>query len=95
MVALSIPVAVLHIECASDRRNVNMLMFCLSVIIKSWATARQGLCYPAPMGINSWVPSKGPVTMAHLTRTNIPFHYALADAFTICDAYRCSLLGPT
>ena len=24
-----------------------------------------------------------------------PFHYALADAFTICDAYHCSLLGPT
>jgi len=33
--------------------------------------------------------------MAHLTRSDIPFHYALADAFTICDAYHCSLLGPT
>jgi phospholipase C len=42
-----------------------------------------------------WVPSKGPVTMAHLTRGDIPFHYALADAFTVCDAYYCSLLGPT
>jgi phospholipase C len=42
-----------------------------------------------------WVPNKGPVTMAHLTRADIPFHYALADAFTICDAYHCSLLGPT
>jgi phospholipase C len=30
-----------------------------------------------------WVPSKGPVTMAHLTRSDIPFHYALADAFTV------------
>ena len=29
------------------------------------------------------------------TRDDIPFHYALADAFTICDAYHCSLLGPT
>jgi phospholipase C len=44
---------------------------------------------------DSWVPSKGPVTMAHLTRADIPFHYALADAFTICDAYHCSFLGPT
>jgi phospholipase C len=44
---------------------------------------------------DQWVPSKGPVTMAHLTRNDIPFHYALADAFTICDAYHCSLLGPT
>ena len=24
-----------------------------------------------------------------------PFYYALADAFTICDAYHCSVLGPT
>jgi phospholipase C len=42
-----------------------------------------------------WVPYKGPVTMAHLTRADIPFHYALADAFTICDAYHCSFFGPT
>ncbi len=33
--------------------------------------------------------------MAYLTREDIPFHYALADTFTICDAYHCSLLGPT
>ena len=42
-----------------------------------------------------WVPSKGVVTMSHHTREDIPFHYALADAFTVCDAYHCSLLGPT
>jgi phospholipase C len=44
---------------------------------------------------DQWVPSKGTTTMAHLVRSDIPFHYALADAFTICDAYHCSLLGPT
>lgn len=44
---------------------------------------------------DQWVPSKGTTTMAHLTRSDVPFHYALADAFTICDAYHCSLLGPT
>ncbi len=44
---------------------------------------------------DQWVPNKGATTMAHLTRSDIPFHYALADAFTICDAYHCSLLGPT
>jgi phospholipase C len=33
--------------------------------------------------------------MAHLTRSDIPYHYALADAFTVCDAYHCSLLGAT
>ena len=25
----------------------------------------------------------------------LPFYYALADAFTICDAYHCSIFGPT
>jgi len=44
---------------------------------------------------DGWVPAKGTTTMAHLTRSDIPFHYALADAFTVCDAYYCSLLGPT
>ena len=33
--------------------------------------------------------------MAYLTRKDIPFHYALADAFTVCDAYRCSFIGST
>ncbi len=43
-----------------------------------------------------WVPAKQTgVTMAHLRRGDIPFHYALADAFTICDSYHCSMLGPT
>jgi phospholipase C len=44
---------------------------------------------------DQWVPHKGRSTMAYMTRRDIPFHYALADAFTICDAYYCSLLGPT
>jgi phospholipase C len=44
---------------------------------------------------DQWVPAKGATTMAHLDRQDIPFHYALADAFTICDAYHCSMLGPT
>lgn len=44
---------------------------------------------------DQWVPNKGAATMAYLTRRDIPFHYALADAFTICDAYHCSIMGPT
>jgi phospholipase C len=44
---------------------------------------------------DQWVPNKGTTTMAHLTRSDIPYHYALADAFTVCDDYHCSLLGPT
>ncbi|MDV9174931.1 phospholipase C, phosphocholine-specific [Streptomyces sp. W16] len=44
---------------------------------------------------DKWVPSKGSTTMAYLTREDIPFHYALADSFTICDAYHCSFIGST
>ena len=37
----------------------------------------------------------GQYTMAYFQRDDIPFHWALADAFTICDGYHCSMLGPT
>ncbi|WP_369231627.1 phosphocholine-specific phospholipase C [Streptomyces sp. R21] len=44
---------------------------------------------------DKWVPSKSATTMAYLNRDDIPFHYALADSFTICDAYHCSFIGST
>jgi len=37
----------------------------------------------------------GPETMGYYRRADIPFYYALADAFTICDAYHSSVIGPT
>jgi len=39
--------------------------------------------------------TNGPVTMGYYTRADLPFYYALADAFTVCDGYHCSVLGPT
>ena len=33
--------------------------------------------------------------MGYYTRADLPFHYALADAFTICDNYHCSVFAPT
>src|SRR5499427_2223332 len=45
---------------------------------------------------DQWVPAKGgPTTMTHQNRHDIPYHYALADVFTVCDAYYCSVIGPT
>ena len=44
---------------------------------------------------DQWVPTKSYTSMAYLQRNDLPFQYALADAFTICDAYHCSLIGPT
>jgi len=37
----------------------------------------------------------GPLTMGYYTRSDLQFYYALADAFTICDHYHCSVIGPT
>jgi phospholipase C len=37
----------------------------------------------------------GPNTMGYYTREDLPFFHALADNFTICDHYFCSVLGPT
>ena len=35
------------------------------------------------------------ITMGYYRREDLPFYYALADAFTICDAYFSSALGPS
>jgi phospholipase C len=37
----------------------------------------------------------GARVMSYFTRKDLPFHYALADSFTICDRYFCSVTGPT
>jgi phospholipase C len=44
---------------------------------------------------DQWLPAKTTTCMAHMDRSDLPFHYALADAFTVCDGYHCSMLGPT
>ena len=42
-----------------------------------------------------WTQVKGERAMGFYQRTDLPFHYALADAFTVCDAYHCSFQGGT
>jgi phospholipase C len=34
-------------------------------------------------------------TMGYYTRQDLPFFHALADNFTLCDRYHCSVIGPT
>ncbi|MEO6928496.1 MAG: alkaline phosphatase family protein [Casimicrobiaceae bacterium] len=52
--------------------------------------------------MDQWVPvlrkvdgDAGPLTMGYHSRDDLPFYYALADAYTICDGYHASLFGPT
>jgi phospholipase C len=44
---------------------------------------------------NNWVPAKTEQTMGYFTRADLPFNYALIDAFTICDNYHQAILAPT
>ena len=44
---------------------------------------------------DAWIETKTKMTMGYFERHDIPFYYALADAFTICDAYHASVFGPT
>lgn len=53
---------------------------------------------------NNWIDAKKssnadyqdiPITMGHYTREDLPFYYALADAFTVCDQSYCSVMSST
>ena len=53
-------------------------------------------------GMNQFVSSRLPIdgiyadlTMGYYTRGDLPLYYAVADGFTICDNYFCSVMGPT
>lgn len=42
-----------------------------------------------------WVPVKSLMSLGYYQREDIPFYYAMADAFTICDHHFCSSLTGT
>ena len=53
---------------------------------------------------NAWIDAKKshnpsyvdvPITMGHYTREDLPFYYALADAFTVCDQSYCGVMSST
>jgi phospholipase C len=58
----------------------------------NWADA-QNAWNDGRMG--NWPEHKSAHAMGHFDKADIPFQYALADAFTICDAYHCSFQGGT
>ncbi len=53
--------------------------------------------------MNAWVTTharfdgnaNAPLVMGYYNRSDIPFWYSLADNFTLCDNYFCSVIGPT
>ncbi|MDO5692043.1 MAG: phospholipase C, phosphocholine-specific [Pseudomonadota bacterium] len=58
----------------------------------SWIDARDAWA----MGrMDEWARYKEPQSMAYYGRQELTFQFALAEAFTVCDAYYCSLHGGT
>ena len=73
--------------------SAETLAQCDGSLDHSWSTQHEAW---ADGAMDDWISAKGSDrTMGYLTRSDIPFHYALADAYTICDAYHCSILSAT
>ena len=45
--------------------------------------------------MTNWPDHKRPHAMGYYRREDLPFQWALANAFTLCDAYHCSFMGGT
>ncbi|WP_251862947.1 phosphocholine-specific phospholipase C [Achromobacter sp. Marseille-Q4962] len=45
--------------------------------------------------MNRWPSAKQPLSMGYYEDAEVPFHRALAEAFTLCDAYHCSMHAGT
>jgi phospholipase C len=45
--------------------------------------------------LDHWPLYKNWLSMGYYRRADIPFQFALAEAFTLCDAYHCSVTGGT
>ncbi|MEY2759420.1 MAG: hypothetical protein RIR33_3198 [Pseudomonadota bacterium] len=58
----------------------------------SWADAQYAWDHGR---MTNWPDQKHPHAMGHYEQADIPFQWALANAFTICDAYHCSFTGGT
>ncbi|MFJ5228376.1 phosphocholine-specific phospholipase C [Kitasatospora sp. NPDC088391] len=53
----------------------------------AWNGGRMDNWYAAKSGTG--------LTMGYMNRADLPYNYALADAYTICDAYHCSIISST
>jgi phospholipase C len=59
---------------------------------QSWKNGAMDGFVTSRLPINS---NDAVLSMGYYTRGDIPYYYALADAFTICDNFFCSVMGPT
>ena len=77
---------------ASGAQKIPSTSHAWAVQHEAWNGGRMDRWLPAHRkadGVN------GPYVMGYYKRADIPFQFALAEAFTLCDAYHCSVFGPT
>jgi phospholipase C len=72
---------------------------CTHDIDHSWVIQHQSWNNGANDGfVTSHIPinaNDAVLTMGYYTRSDLPYYYAVADAFTLCDKYHSSVIGPT
>src|SRR5579863_3118977 len=72
---------------------------CTHDITHAWVPQHQSWNNGSMNGfVNSRLPidaNDAVLTMGYYTRADLPFYYAIADTFTICDNYFCPVMGPT
>src|SRR6202162_3860438 len=59
---------------------------------QSWNNGAMNGFVTSRLAIN---PNDAVLSMGYYNRADLPYYSALADAFTICDNYFCSVIGPT
>jgi phospholipase C len=83
-----------------NTKNLASYAECIDDIAHGWRPQHEAWNHGA---MNRWITTHlasdrdniGPLTMGYYETEDIPFYRGLADAFTICDDYYCSVLGPT
>ncbi|MFI6598559.1 phosphocholine-specific phospholipase C [Nonomuraea sp. NPDC050536] len=64
----------------------------ISALAHGWSDGQQAA---AKGWHDGWIKAKSAATMTYYTRADIPLQYELADTFTVCDHYHCSVLSST
>ncbi len=59
---------------------------------QSWNNGAMDGFVTSRLAIN---PNDAALSMGYYTRADLPYYYGVADAFTLCDNYCCSVIGPT
>ena len=77
---------------ASNAQKIPSTSHAWAVQHQAWNGGKMDQWLPAHRAADG---AHGPYCMGYYTREDIPFQFALAEAFTLCDAYHCSMMGPT